>query len=83
MNILREKGFRIPEDISIAGYDGLRIGRHVDPKLTTLKQDTGKLGSFAAEKLIGQIESPKTSVPEILVVKGEVFEGGSVGSLDL
>ena len=54
----------------------------MDPKLTTLKQDTGKLGSFAAEKLIGQIERPKTSVPEILVVEGEVFEGGSVGSLE-
>ena len=50
MNMLREKGLRIPEDISIAGYDGLRIGRHVEPKLTTLKQDTVKLGSYAAQK---------------------------------
>lgn len=76
MNMLREKGLRIPEDISIAGYDGLRIGRHVEPKLTTLKQDTVKLGSYAAQKLIGQIERPKTSVPEIIVVEGEVYEGG-------
>ena len=82
MNMLREKGLRIPEDISIAGYDGLRIGRHVEPKLTTLKQDTVKLGSYAAQKLIGQIERPKTSVPEIIVVEGEVYEGGSVGNIE-
>ena len=81
MNILREKGLRIPEDISIAGYDGLRIGRHMDPKLTTLKQDTQKLGGYAAEKLISLIEHPKTSVPEILVVEGEVYEGRSVGNI--
>ena len=81
MNMLREKGLRIPEDISIAGYDGLRIGRHMDPKLTTLKQDTQKLGGYAAEKLISLIEHPKTSVPEILVVEGEVYEGRSVGNI--
>ena len=53
----------------------------MEPKLTTLKQDTVKLGSFAAQKLIGQIERPKTSVPEIIVVEGEVYEGGSVGNI--
>ena len=54
----------------------------MEPKLTTLKQDTVKLGSYAAQKLIGQIERPKTSVPEIIVVEGEVYEGRSVGILN-
>ena len=36
----------------------------------------------AAQKLIGQIERPKTSVPEIIVVEGEVYEGGSVGNIE-
>ena len=53
----------------------------MDPKLTTLKQDTQKLGGYAAEKLISLIEHPKTSVPEILVVEGEVYEGRSVGNI--
>ena len=35
----------------------------MDPKPTTLKQDTQKLGGYAAEKLISLIEHPKTSVP--------------------
>ena len=52
MNVIREKGLRIPEDISVAGYDGLRIGRHIEPKLTTLRQDTDAIGEEAAKKLI-------------------------------
>ena len=36
LNVMLRRGIRVPEDISVAGYDGLRIGRHVQPRLTTL-----------------------------------------------
>ncbi len=80
MNMLREKGLRIPEDISIAGYDGTRRTA-CGTKAHHFKAGYRKAGSFAAQKLIGQIERPKTSVPEIIVVEGEVYEGGSVGNI--
>jgi LacI family transcriptional regulator/LacI family purine nucleotide synthesis repressor len=81
MNVIKEKGLRIPEDISVAGYDGLRIGRHIEPKLTTLRQDTEAIGEEAAKKLIDLIEKPKTTIIEQVVIGGEVYEGKTVKKL--
>ena len=78
INVIRERGLRIPQDISIAGYDGIRIGRHIDPMLTTLRQDTASIGEKAGEKLIELIEKPKSAIVERIVIKGEVYKGGSV-----
>ena len=81
INAIKELGLRIPEDISVAGYDGIRVGRHLEPQLTTLYQDTGQIGARAATSLIGLIERPKTTVMEQIVVEGKVFEGRSVAKL--
>ncbi len=79
ISAIMERGLRIPEDISVAGYDGIRIGRHIKPQLTTLKQDTERIGICAAERLISLIERPKTTLIEQLVIKGEVYAGETVG----
>ena len=79
MNAIMERGLKIPEDVSVAGYDGIRAGMHIEPQLTTIKQDTARLGRCAAEKLISLIERPKTTMIEQVVVEGKVFEGRSVG----
>ncbi|MDE5933060.1 MAG: LacI family transcriptional regulator [Lachnospiraceae bacterium] len=81
INAINERGLKIPNDISVAGYDGIRIGRHVEPKLTTVKQDTTRLGQLAAEKLLSMIEHPKTTIVEQIIVEGEVYPGGSVGTM--
>ncbi len=78
INVIRKRGMSIPEDISVVGYDGIRLARHVVPMLTTLKQDTLHLGRYAAEKLIDLIENPRTAVREITNVKGTVFEGQTI-----
>ena len=83
MNAIKERGMKIPEDISIAGYDGIRIARHIEPQLTTLKQDTESLGRLAAERLINLVEEPKTTLIEQIVVEGEVFPGKSVKRLQI
>lgn len=81
INAINERGLKIPNDISVAGYDGIRIGRHIEPKLTTVKQDTARLGQLAAEKLLSLIEHPKTTIIEQIIVEGEVYPGGSVGTV--
>lgn len=78
---IKESGLRVPEDISIAGYDGIRIARHMEPALTTLWQDTEELGCRVGEKLISLIEHPKTTMVETIVVEGHVFEGNSVAEI--
>lgn len=82
INAIKERGMKIPEDISVAGYDGIRIGRHLEPQLTTLKQDTEQIGAKAAECLINLIENPKTTLIQQKIVTGEVFEGKTVGKID-
>jgi LacI family transcriptional regulator/LacI family purine nucleotide synthesis repressor len=81
-NAIQERGLRIPEDISVAGYDGIRIARHIEPTLTTLRQDTAVLGQKAGEKLISLIENPKTTLIEQIIVEGWVFEGNSVADIN-
>lgn len=78
LNCIHEHGMRIPEDISIAGYDGLRVSRFLAPKITTVHQDTESIGKQAAKQLISQIEKPKTSIAEHIVVEGTVITGDSV-----
>lgn len=81
INAINEMGWKIPEDISVAGYDGLRIARHFEPKIATIVQDTERLGREAALKLISLIENPKTTINEQIIVQGQVFEGNSVKRL--
>ena len=81
LNAIREAGLRIPEDISVMGYDGIPLTRIMQPVLTTWRQDTTGLGKTAAEKLIGLIERPKTAVFDRTVVKGSLQEGGTVATI--
>lgn len=83
INAVKDRGLDIPQDISVAGYDGIRIGRHLEPQLTTLRQDTERLGAEAAENLIRLIEFPKTTVVRTIVIEGEVFEGKTVGEIQV
>lgn len=78
---IQQLGLSIPGDISIVGYDGIRISRHLAPHLVTYRQDMERIGQLAAEKLIAQIEQPKLTVPERITVSGEVYAGDTVRTL--
>lgn len=81
MAVIREMGYKIPEDISVAGYDGISIGHYVNPQLTTIKQDTYRLGYEAAKKLVALIERPKTTLREQVVVSSILYTGGTVAEI--
>ena len=49
---LQSHGIRIPEDISIAGFDDLIYARLARPKLTTMNQNIGKKAQMAVEALL-------------------------------
>ncbi len=81
MNAIKARNLRIPEDISIAGYDGINIASQIEPHLTTIYQDTFRMGQIAAEKLINLIEKPKSTIMEHIIVDGELILGKSVGRI--
>ena len=62
---LRKKGMRVPEDISIVGYDGHDFG--VTLGLTTVAQPVRFLGQLAASQVMALIEKPESVVSQMVV----------------
>ncbi len=81
INAIYEEGLRVPEDISIVGYDGIHMAKMVSPRLTTWQQNTTELGRIAAEQLIERIERPRTTPPKHITVHGRLLEGETVRQL--
>ena len=72
---LREGGARVPEDISIVGFDDVDIARMTFPPLTTIHQDGIGKGRRAAEAIFAMIDGehpdPKDfNLPVKLIVRG-------------
>lgn len=74
MHGLVERGLRIPEDVSIVGFDDLSDARHFLPPLTTIRQDFAALGRRSVEALLAELDgrpTPRRSLIEpSLVVRG-------------
>lgn len=68
MNIAREKGFKIPEDISVIGFTDGPISKLAIPPLTTVVQHGYTMGKQAAEMLLNRIESKEEIEPQKVVL---------------
>lgn len=65
MQALTEKGYRIPEDISIIGFDDISYCRTTRPALTTVKVPKATLGRTAVERLLYMLENPDSDCMKI------------------
>ena len=81
INAIRDAGLRIPDDISVVGYDGIRLAKTLSPTQTTWRQNAEELGRTAAAKLIERIETPGTVGEEHILIHGSLQEGASVKRL--
>lgn len=78
--ILKE-GLRVPEDVSVAGYDGSSIAALLSPDLTTVDQNDALVGQTAAQLLIRCIEEPHKVLMEKNVIPSKLIEGSSICEL--
>ena len=92
IHAVQDAGLRVPEDISVAGFDNRECSRYVRPSLTTVDLPTKKIGMKAAKVLcdmIGNREGEerelllpcrlleRSSVKELLQIVKEPVQGGS------
>ncbi len=57
---LRDSGRRVPEDVSVVGFDDIPEAAYYEPPLTTVRQDFDALGRQSVEYLVGLIDRPET-----------------------
>ncbi|MGN0384317.1 MAG: LacI family DNA-binding transcriptional regulator [Lachnospiraceae bacterium] len=81
INVLHARGYDIPTDISVAGYDGLDILGLYEPRLSTVKQNTTEIGRIAAEELLADIEAGGRQGKRNIVVKTELEKGKTIGRI--
>lgn len=74
---LRERGLRVPDDISIIGFDDIPVSAHLVPGLTTIRQDFGLIGQLAVEYIIGLIENPDTPVYQRVLLPKLIIRGST------
>lgn len=55
---LKLRGYKVPEDIAIAGFDNISEGRVIDPALTTIDVPRKFMGQTAAAQLIRELKTP-------------------------
>jgi len=63
---LRERGLRVPRDVSVAGFDDAVVGRFTDPTLTTATSPMDELGKLAWELLWSAMRGDRPTPPDLL-----------------
>jgi LacI family transcriptional regulator len=79
MDAVRSKSLRIPEDISIIGFDDIPQAALVRPALTTVRQPLEQMGRVAAQYLLDTLKDPgkksnRIELPTELIVRNSVSE---------
>jgi LacI family transcriptional regulator len=78
MKALQDAGKRIPEDISLIGFDDIALVGHLNPALTTIRINKEALGSMAVKNLLIRAKDP-TMVSVSCVLEVELIKRDSVG----
>ena len=64
IRLARERGLRVPDDLSVVGFDDIDLAAHVDPPLTTVHQPIREKGAVAARLLLARIAAGPGHRPE-------------------
>jgi LacI family transcriptional regulator len=67
MRILRDEGLRVPEDVSVVGFDDIDISNYVIPRLTTIHQPLDKIGEQTALLLHKQISGAGNGITDLIL----------------
>ncbi len=82
---LKDAGLHIPDDVSVAGFDGIDYSAMYDPALTTVIQPRAEMGRLAAENLVKRMtglpaEASRIRLPCSLVIRESVAPVGTTAN---
>lgn len=76
MRALADLGLRVPEDVSVIGFDGIELGQFYNPRLATIAQPQIELAEISVDLLIGNIEKGRKT--RMVTLDVSLKEGDSV-----
>jgi len=82
VRILKEKGIRVPADISIVSFDDDIYAKLCEPGLTTVAVDVEQIGKVAAKRMVRYFEDPKRKAGEVYRIPGKNIFRSSVKNLN-
>ncbi len=74
LSALKQRGLRLPEDVSVVGFDDIPFARYVDPPLTTVHQPKDEMGRLATQMLFDLLDGKQVAN---VTVPGKLIERGS------
>ena len=74
----KEAGIRVPEDCSVAGFDGMDAGEFYIPSITTIRQPVEEIAQASAKLLFDMIK--KKEQPKRMIFEGELMVRESTGA---
>jgi DNA-binding LacI/PurR family transcriptional regulator len=66
LRALTENGLRVPDDVSLIGFDDIEFGQYTNPPLTTMRQDRVAMGRGAVQRLVAMVEGTEEASPLIV-----------------
>jgi DNA-binding LacI/PurR family transcriptional regulator len=80
IHAVREAGLRVPEDVSIVGFDDIPSAAYQAPGLTTIRQPLYEMGQRAADTLVTRLESPDADTPQTITLSPTLIVRGTTGA---
>jgi len=83
LKALKEKGIRVPHDISLIGIDNLPLTERTTPTLSSFEVNKVELGSIAVQLLLRQVNNRKSNSNLKLLLSGTIIERESVRDINV
>ena len=77
MRAMHERGRRVPQDVSVVGFDGLSLGEYSFPSLTTVRQDFWRAGEEMVGLVLEQVASGEVDGARQILIPTELLVRGS------
>jgi LacI family transcriptional regulator len=74
---IRDAGLRVPEDVSVVGFDDIASAAYQNPGLTTVRQPLYEMGQRAADTLVARMEKPDEAVPRTISLEPSLIVRGT------